>query len=117
MLLGLWRRARAGADEEVAMPGPKNPDTFEFEKVSVEDARQVLDDSVKPVYKPATPKVDHESKRKSGGPAEALRTATLQWILKLPPHVQPRHLQVRYPRIANRMAADWDKVAVCEEYL
>jgi hypothetical protein len=34
----------------------------------------------------------------------------------LPPHVQPRHLQVRYPRIANRLAAEWDHIAVCETY-
>ena len=98
------------------MPTAKNPDSFEFEKVSLDDARQVLDDAVKPVYKTALPPVQWEARRKPAG-AESLRTATLQWILKLPPHVQPRHLQVRYPRIANRMAADWDHVSNCESYL
>ena len=101
------------------MPGPKNPDSFEFEKVSLDDARQALDDAVKPVGGVSRAAVDHSQRRKAGGPggAEMLRTATLQWILKLPPHVQPRHLQVRYPRIANRLAAEWDHVAVCETYL
>lgn len=101
------------------MPGPKNPDSFEFEKVSLDDARQVLDDAVKPVVNLARPRADGAQQRKPGAPgaAETLRTATLQWILKLPPHVQPRHLQVRYPRIANRMAAEWDRVAACETYL
>jgi len=104
------------------MAGPKNPDTFEFEKVSIDDARQVLDDAVKPAYGAKRAAVDGVERRKGGAPgatpgaAETLRTATLQWILKLPPHVQPRHLQVRYPRIANRLAAEWDHIAVCETY-
>jgi hypothetical protein len=100
------------------MPGPKSPDTFEFEKVSLDDARQVLNDQVKPVVNVSKPAVSWEQRRKTGSPAaETLRTATLQWILKLPQHVQPRHLQVRYPRIANKLAAEWEHVAVCEGYL
>jgi hypothetical protein len=94
----------------------KSPDSLEFEKVSLDDARQVLDDAVKPVYSTSRPAVSWEGRRKPAA-AESLRTATLQWLLKLPPHVQPRHLQVRYPRIANRLAADWDRVAACEPYL
>ena len=101
------------------MAGPKNPDTFEFEKVSIDDARQVLDDAVKPVVNISRPAVDWAKRRKPGAStgAETLRTATLQWILKLPEHVQPRHLQLRYPRIANRLAADWEHVEACETYL
>jgi hypothetical protein len=64
------------------MAGPGNPDSFEFEKVSLDDARK----------------------------------ATVQWILKLPPHVQPRHLQVKYPRIANRLASLWTEPTRCEPY-
>ena len=94
----------------------KSPDSFEFEKVSLDDARQVLDDAVKPVYSTSRPAVSWEARRKPAA-AESLRTATLQWILKLPPHVQPRHLQVRYPRIANRMAADWGSIVACETFL
>ena len=100
------------------MPGPKNPETFEFEKVSLDDARRTLDDAVKPVGNVSRPSVDWSERRKPSAPtAEGLRTATLQWILKLPEHVQPRHLQVRYPRIANKLAAEWERVAVCESYL
>ena len=101
------------------MPGPKSPDTFEFEKVSIDDARRVLDDAVKPAVNVSRPAADWGARRKPGatGSAETLRTATLQWILKLPEHVQPRHLQLRYPRIANRLAADWERVEVCESYL
>ena len=98
------------------MPGPNKPESFEFEKVSVDDARKVLDDGVKPVVDISRPKIDWEQRRKGAG-AESLRTATLQWILKLPEHVQPRHLQLRYPRIANRIAGLWNDVAPCETYL
>lgn len=97
------------------MPGPSNPDSFEFEKVSVDDARKVLDETVTPAGG-ARPSADLAQRRK-GVPAEALKTATLQWILKLPPRVQPRHLQLRYPRIANKIAAEWAHVLVCEGYL
>lgn len=116
------------------MPGPSKPDALEFEKVSLDDARKVLDDAVKPMVDRSRPAVDWEQRRKGaggnpgagpslggggagGGGAELLRTATLQWILKLPPHVQPRHLQLRYPRIANKIAAEWEHVTVCETYM
>ena len=100
------------------MAEPTKPDTFEFEKVSLDDARQVLNDAVKPAVYVKRASADGVERRKGGasGGAETLRTATLQWILKLPPHVQTRHLQVRYPRIANRLAAEWDHIAVCETY-
>ena len=98
------------------MAAAKNPDSLEFERVSIDDARHVLDDSVKPAYSVAKPSVDWKQRRKITG-AESLRTATLQWILKLPPHVQPRHLQLRFPRIANRMAAEWPHISACEAFL
>jgi len=50
------------------MPGPSNPDSFEFEKVSVDDARKVLDDAVKPVVERVRP-AEGEQRRK-GAPAE-----------------------------------------------
>ncbi len=99
------------------MAQSKSPETFEFEKVSLDDARQVLNDAVKPAVNVGRPSVDWAQRRKPPAAAETLRTATLQWILKLPDHVQPRHLQVRYPRVANRLAAEWERVAVCESYL
>ena len=46
-----------------------------------------------------------------------MRTATIQWIIKLPTHVQPRYLQVKYPRIANQLASMWAEPARCEPYL
>ena len=98
------------------MAGPGNPDSFEFEKVSMADARKALEDSVRPAGGTVRPAANWAGKRKPAT-AETLRTATIQWILKLPPHVQPRHLQVKYPRIANRMAALWDDQASCESFM
>jgi hypothetical protein len=97
------------------MPDPGNSDSFEFEKVSLDDARKVLDDSVKPAVTVVREKNNYEARR-APQPAESMRTATIQWILKLPPHVQPRHVQVKYPRIANRLANLWPEVEQCEQY-
>jgi hypothetical protein len=97
------------------MPEPGNPDSFEFEKVSLDDARKMLDEQVKPVGS-AAKATDWGSKRAPAA-AETLRTTTIQWILKLPPHIQPRFLQVRYPRVANRLAALWDDVTACEGFM
>jgi hypothetical protein len=98
------------------MPGPGNPDSFEFEKVSMADARKALDDAVRPAGGVVRAATNWDGKRKPVA-AETLRTATVQWILKLPPHVQPRHLQVKYPRIANRIAALWDDQTSCESFM
>jgi hypothetical protein len=98
------------------MPGPAKSESFEFEKVSLDDARKALDDSVKLMSGGKSSAVDWEKRRKAQG-AEALSTATIQWLVKLPPHVQPRHLQVKYPRIANKLASLWSQPAQCEPYL
>ena len=98
------------------MSEPGNPDAFEFEKVDLNDARKALDESLKPVVTIDKEKTNWEGKRKPAA-AESLRTVTIQWILKLPPHIQPRHLQVKYPRVANRIAALWDDWTGCESFL
>lgn len=97
------------------MSASDKSDAFEFEKVDVADARQVLEDSVKPAALRGRPAANWDAKRNAGA-AESMRTGTIQWILKLPAHVQPRFLQVKYPRVANRMAALWDDKEACERY-
>jgi len=98
------------------MSEPGNRDAFEFEKVDLKDARKALDESLTPAVTVAKSATNWETKRK-GASAESLRTATIQWMLKLPPHIQPRHLQVKYPRVANRIAALWSEATGCESYL
>jgi len=97
------------------MSEPVKPDAFEFEKVSLTDARKVLDDTVKPAVNVSKPAASWDTKRKLT-PPESLRTSTIQWILKLPPHIQPRLLQVKYPRVANRIAALWADPTGCESF-
>jgi hypothetical protein len=98
------------------MSGPNDPDALDFEKVSIADARKALDESMKPADGSKRATADHERQR-APQPAESLRTTTMQWLLKLPTAVQPRQLQVRYPRIANRLASLWPEPARCEPYL
>src|SRR5437762_4635208 len=102
--------------QEGVMSEPGNPGAFEFEKVSLTDARKALEDSVKPAVTVNKSATNHEAKRKPAQ-AESLRTATIQWIMKLPAQIQPRHLQVKYPRVANRIAALWGDPTGCESYL
>jgi hypothetical protein len=97
------------------MGGPGSSDSFDFEKVSLDDARKVLDESVKPAVNVVRSSSNYEQRR-APQPAESMRTATIQWILKLPAHLQPRHLQVKYPRIANRLATLWAEPERCEPY-
>ena len=97
------------------MSEPASSDAFEFEKVDLNEARKALDDAVKPAVV-VEKKASWEGKRKPSAP-ESLHTATIQWILRLPPHIQPRHLQVRHPRVANRIAALWPEPTACESYL
>jgi hypothetical protein len=48
---------------------------------------------------------------------EAVQNDTLRWLASLPEQVRPVELTRRYPRIANKIALLWRRVARCEEYL
>src|SRR4249919_1354655 len=60
---------RRASTRRGAMPTAKGPESFEFEKVSLDDARQVLDDAVKPAHAIARPAVQWEKQCKA--PASA----------------------------------------------
>ena len=84
---------------------------LEFEKVTVADARTVLDGSPKDEEK-----VDPTARR---APQQKSRLSelTFAWLATLPPTVRPVELPRRFPRIANSICALWRRVAQCEEYL
>jgi hypothetical protein len=48
---------------------------------------------------------------------EALATETIQWLAGLPEDVRPIELPMRFPRIANALAARWMERDVCRNYL
>lgn len=85
--------------------------SFDFEKVSVEDARKAVEGQPKSVDKP-----DHSGQR-TLEPSPVLLDATAAWIAELPLSVRPLQLARRFPRIANSVAEMWRRVAPCEAYL
>ena len=52
------------------MSEPVKPDAFEFEKVSLTDARKVLDDTVKPAVNVSKPAASWDTKRKLTPPTK-----------------------------------------------
>ncbi len=88
-------------------------DAFEFEPVSIEEARKVLDGpGAAPESRPP------ELRRAPLDPAEAvLSDAAIAWLARLPADVRPEHLPRVFPRIANRMAQVWPSPTLCEDYL
>lgn len=84
---------------------------LEFEKVSIASARQELDGEVKPIDAP------DRSRQRAPQHAAVLLDATRLWMDGLPVAVRPAVLAQRFPRIANRIAELWQRVARCEEYL
>jgi hypothetical protein len=48
---------------------------------------------------------------------EKIKDETVRWLAALPEHVRPVELCRKYPRIANKIAMLWRRVARCEEFL
>lgn len=86
-------------------------DPLEFEKVSVEDVRQALDDEDKRSKKPAP--------IGQSAPTEGflLLDGTIRWMASLPEDIRPTSLANEQPRIANSLAEVWRRVALCKQYL
>ena len=43
--------------------------------------------------------------------------ATRRWLAALVPDVQPQALATQFPRLANRIAADWASPEMCRSFL
>lgn len=61
-----------------------------------------------------TPEVVRLRKAK---PIDHLLPLSMKWLRSLPEQVRPIALANQYPRIANVLALDWSKPAVCRRYL
>lgn len=48
---------------------------------------------------------------------ERIKDETVRWLAALPEHVRPVELCRKCPRIANKIAMLWRRVARCEEFL
>jgi hypothetical protein len=96
------------------MSTSKDPGAFEFEKVSLADARKALDETTG-VY--ARRKAEDWQAKRTATPSEPLSDAAAAWLAELPPSVQPRQLVLRYARLANRLCEAWPTPARCEKLL
>jgi len=87
------------------------PINFEF--VTVEEAKRVLDGPPPLVAEP-----DWTDLRRPLSPQEqALTPAALKWLAHLPREARPLELCWTYPRIANRLAEIWGAPALLSAYL
>ena len=85
---------------------------FVYEKVSIADAKRVLDgDSTKENEQP------NWTMRRGRSTEESLLPETLRWMAQLPHDVRPFNLARHYPRIANEICRQWKLTARCERYL
>lgn len=84
---------------------------FDYEKVSVEEAKKVLDEAEN--GPPTEP--DWVNQRR---PVEvALLPATAQWLADLPAAIRPNELPQHYPRIANDLCRLWRQPARWDRYV
>lgn len=108
-------RPPASPQPAAAPPAPE----FEFELVSLEQAREALEEPpagvravrrMTPAQWVARRRVLAESERRP------TRSAT-QWMLSLPAELRPIELLRRYARVANQLAAHWHDPAECTRQL
>ena len=93
-----------------------DPGAFEFEKVSVDDARKALDETGAGAYAVRKEPENWQAKR-TATPPEPLSSETTAWLAELPEGVRPKQLALRYPRLANRLCETWGTPAKCEHLL
>lgn len=55
--------------------------------------------------------------RRKAQPAQVILPATRHWMSSLPPDYRPQSLAIRFPRIANMLAASWHNPKECTEYI
>ena len=87
-------------------------DPLSFEKVSVEDAKKVLEGK----FQDDAPKVEEQDWRwaRSSKPPPPLNDSTKTWLANLPEKVRPKELPRLYPRIANHLCDVWSDRDACE---
>ena len=112
-----WVSEVVGFDSRLpAVPKPTEAkdDHFQYEKVSIEEAR-VAHDSV--VGEPVAPGPASPLPPRPRGYGERLHDATILWLTELPEGLRPRELERLFPRIANKLCSLWPTAPLCNEYL
>lgn len=89
-------------------------DFIPFEKVSVEEARAILDRD----KTPTRPEKNWSYARDAAAARNAeLSEQAWNWLDALPQKIQPGGLVQRFPRITNKLAELWRRPTQCEKYL
>jgi hypothetical protein len=55
--------------------------------------------------------------RRKAQPANLVLPSTRRWMNSLPLECRPQALPIRFPRIANLLAANWDNPSDCTAYI
>ncbi len=88
-------------------------DHIPFEKVTLPEAKAVLDADAVP-----RKKVDWARLRSPQNPhGAALTDFAVRWLFKLPKEILPKTLARQYPRIINQIADRWERPEACLKYL
>ncbi|HYD60098.1 MAG TPA: hypothetical protein VEC35_07070 [Noviherbaspirillum sp.] len=95
-------------------------DEIPFEKVSVEDAKRVMQAGA--VKNEAHSAPANKWERNRSMPGQPLSSSDLspiafKWLAALPREVRPNSLARQFPRIANRLAEIWKRPLQCERYI
>ena len=98
------------------MPGNADSGSLEFEKVSLTDARKVLEETGPAAYV-APKKPQNWDEKRSQSATETLSDETNAWMSELPESVRPGQLALRYARLANRLCKVWNEPAKCDRLL
>lgn len=98
------------------MPGTGDPGSFEFEKVSLTDARKALDETGPAAYAPRK-KQENWAEKRTETPNEPLNEEAVVWVMELPESVRPKQLALRYARLANKLCKLWGEPLKCERFL
>lgn len=88
-------------------------DHIPFEKVTLQEAKAVLDADVA-----ADEKLDWRQFRRPESPKSMLLTDyTVRWLFAQPKDLLPKTLAREYPRIVNQIADLWEQTDACVKYL
>ena len=90
-----------------------DPGAFEFEKVSIDDARKAIEDGGPAGHASVPRKAETWDAKRHGTADEPLSAETTAWLAELPVAVRPSQLALRYARLANRICETWKAPQHC----
>ena len=86
---------------------------FEFEKVSIDDARKAIEDGGPAGHAPGPRKAESWHTKRHAAADESLSAEATAWLAELPATTRPNQLALRYPRLANRICETWKAPLQC----